>query len=190
MCLLHPHSIPAVLLVLIQVASQAPQTAARQWSATGRTSDPPPSPSSPSLSTTSLPPNHRSPSLCCPCSQATSLGCRLAPALALVLTLEGRWGRTVKMQLKMCTSIRGLDLQEPLLLAQFDLLLLEATPRSGSRACPALRPAQPAPRALSHRTASPVHFPQASAHRTPHRRENREGVQRNYRLPLHLHPWG
>lgn len=167
----------AFLLVIIQVVSQVPQTAARPLSATERTSGPPPSPSSPSPSTTSSPPNPRSPSLCCPCSQATSLGCSLAPAPALVLILEVQWGRTVKMQLKMCTGTRGLWLQQPLLLAQFDLRLLGVTPLFGSRGRPALEPAPRAPQVLSHHTASPAHFQQALALCTPHRRERMEEVQ-------------
>lgn len=178
---------PAVF-ALIQVVSRVPQTAARQLSATGRTSDPPPSPSSPSPSNTSLHPNRHSPSPCCPCSQDTSLACRPAPARALVLILEVRQGRTVKMQLKMCTGTRGR--QQPLLRAQFDLRLLGATHRYVSRGRPALGPAPPAARALSLHTASPVRSQQAMAPCTPHPQESREGDQHSYHVPLHLHPWG
>lgn len=168
--------------------SPVPPTAARRWSATGRTSGPPPSPSSPSPSTISLPPSPHSPSLCCLCSRATSLGCRPAPAL--VLTLGVRLGRTVKMQLKMCTDTRALWLQQPLLQAQFDLHLLEATPQFGSRGRPAPGPAPHAPRALSRHTAFPAHFQLALAPCTRRQRESREGVQCCYRLHLHLRPWG
>lgn len=182
------------LLSFIQVVSRAPQTAVRRWSATARTRGPPPSPSSLSPSTTSSPPNPRSPSPCGPCSQATSLGCRPAPAPApgqgLGLTLEDRWGRTGKMQQKMCTDTRGLWLQQPLLLAQSGLRLLGATPRSGPRGRPAPGPAPPAPRAPSLRTASPARCQQASAPCTLPPRESREGVRCRYPRPPHLRLWG
>ena len=82
--------------VLIQEVFQVPQTADQRWSATVKIRGPPHSPSSPSPSTTSSHPNHLNPSLCCPCSRATTLGCRpalalapaLAPAPALVLEVQ------------------------------------------------------------------------------------------------------
>lgn len=177
-------------LVSVQVVCPAPQTAARQWSATGRTSGPHPSPSSLSPSSTSLLLNPHSPSLCCHWSQATSLGCRPAPAPALDLTAEARWGRTAKMQLKTCTGTRAPWLQQPPLPAPFGLPLWGATPQSGSRGHPTPQPAQPARWVLAQHTASPARSQQALAQRTPHPQEIRDRLQRSYHLPLHLLPWG
>lgn len=187
-------SVPAVLHVFLQVVSPVLQTAAQRWYATVRTSGPPPFPSSPSPYTTSSPLNPHSPSPCFPCSLATSLVCRPAPApapaLALVLALGVQWGRIVKMQLKMGTGTKGLWVQQHLLLAQFDRHLWGATPRFGSRGRPALEPALPAHPALSHHTAAPALFQQASAQCTPRQQESRVRAQRHCPLPLHLPPWG
>lgn len=139
------------------------QTAAQQWSATARTSGPRPFPSSPLPSTTSLQLKPPSPSPWRPCSQATSLACRPAPAWAQALGLEVQSGRTATTQLRKSTASRVLSSQRLLLLDRLGPRLLGVTPRSDSREHPAPGPAPPAPPALSQRTASPAPFQPASA---------------------------
>lgn len=163
--------------VSMQAASPAPHTAARPWCATARTSDPPPSPSSPSPSTTSSPPSLRSPSPCSP----SSLACRPAPVPALVPVLGVRRRRRATT----CSRCRGLRAHRRLLLGPFGLHPLGATLRFASRGRPAPEPAPPAPPALSPPTAAPAPFPPACASR-----RSRARVRRRRHVLLRLHPWG
>jgi len=158
--------------VLVQGVSRRPQTAAPQCSATVRTSGPPASPSSPSASTTSSPPDPRRPSPSCPCSRATSPGCRPAPGPAPgpAPAPETRGWRTMAMQWKLCSgTTRGPWLPLPLRPGRSAPRPSAATPRCGSRPRPVLGPAPPAPR-----TAPPARS-----------RQSREGLR-----PLRLRPWG
>lgn len=155
----------------LQAVPPVAATAVQQWCATGRTSVPPRSPSSPSRSTTSSPPSRHSPSpsphFCCQLPQ----GCRPAaappPAPAQV---------EVRLR-RMAVKTTAGTTRRPLLL-QSDPPLLEATPQCACRVVPAPLPVPPARPALRRRRTA-----------TPARCRPRPPASRGGARPLPRRPW-